>query len=149
VIVGQVAAVARAREAAVERRRDELAVLRRFAARAAGDATAVELTGAATAELTALLGLLACRFEWSPTGPVLPVLERSGHIDAPVKTLVDGEFALPAIGVRLPVAGRGRELGSIAMDPDPTRGVSVEERVVAVALADQLGAALASRSSMR
>jgi hypothetical protein len=47
------------------------------------------------------------------------------------------------MGVRLPVLGGGRQIGSLVLDPDPSIGVSLEERLVAVALADQLGAALA------
>jgi hypothetical protein len=42
------------------------------------------------------------------------------------------------------VLGRGTLFGRLVMIPNGERGVSVEERVVAVALADQLGAALAA-----
>jgi hypothetical protein len=41
--------------------------------------------------------------------------------------------------------GGGVEIGSLLLDPDPHAGVSVEARLVAVALSDQLGAALAAR----
>ena len=56
------------------------------------------------------------------------------------------EFALPAEGVELLVLGRGRELGRFVLEPDPNEGASLEERIVAVALSDQLGAALAAVS---
>jgi hypothetical protein len=51
------------------------------------------------------------------------------------------------MGVRLPVVGGGQEIGSLLLDPDPNLGVTVEARLVAVALADQLGAALAARQA--
>ena len=45
------------------------------------------------------------------------------------------------------VFGRGRQFGRLVLVPDPAVGVSIEERVVAVALADQLGAAFAADAS--
>jgi hypothetical protein len=47
--------------------------------------------------------------------------------------------------VILPVIGNGRTLGHLVMEPEHDVGVSLESRVVAVALADQLGAVLATR----
>jgi len=143
-LVGQVAVVGRARHAAATRGREELEVLRRFAERAAAGASVGQLTHLATGLLTDLLSLLGCRFSEDPGPARLPVLERSGRVQAHVRTLVDGEFALPAIGVRLPVMAAGRELGCFVMDPDPSVGVRLEARLVAVALADQLGAAIAA-----
>ena len=75
---------------------------------------------------------------------MLPVLERSGRIESPYRRVgPDGELALPPLGARLPVVGGGRQVGSLVLEPDPAVGVSLEARLVAVALADQLGAALA------
>jgi hypothetical protein len=44
------------------------------------------------------------------------------------------------------VLGRGQTFGRLVLEPDPNVGVSIEERVVAVALSDQLGAALAAEA---
>jgi hypothetical protein len=41
------------------------------------------------------------------------------------------------------VLGRGRQLGRFVLVSDPDVGVSLEERTVAVALSDQLGAVVA------
>ena len=49
---------------------------------------------------------------------------------------------LPKEGIALPVLGRGEEVGRFVLEPTPGVGASLEERVVAVALADQVGAAL-------
>ncbi|MGZ6973335.1 MAG: DUF4118 domain-containing protein [Acidimicrobiia bacterium] len=146
--VGQLAVHARHTRRDASRGRDEIASMRRVAERAAGGASDQELIDLVVAELTSLLSLVGCRFEVEATGPVLPVLERSGRIESPYRRVgPDGELALPPLGVRLPVVGGGRQLGSIVLDPDPVVGVTLEARVVAVALADQLGAALASRST--
>jgi hypothetical protein len=71
-------------------------------------------------------------------------LERNGSIDIPRHRFVRGEFALPAEGVEIPVLGRGRQFGRLVLTPEPDVGVSIEERVVAIALSDQLGAVLAA-----
>lgn len=146
-LVGQVAVVGRARRAAAARGREELDALRRFAERAAAGASIGQLTQLATELLADVLPVLACRFTRDPGPARLPIVERSGRIQAHLRVMVDGELALPAIGVRLPVVGGGRELGCFVMDPDPSVGVPLEARLVAVALADQLGAAMAAHTA--
>jgi hypothetical protein len=143
--VGQLAVHARRTRRVASRGRDELASMRRMAERVAAGAGDEELIDVAVAELTNVLSLVACRFETVATGPVLPVLERSGRVESPYRRVgSDGEIALPPLGVRLPVIGDGHQVGSMVLDPDPTIGITLEARVVAVALADQLGAALAA-----
>jgi K+-sensing histidine kinase KdpD len=143
--VGQLAVHAQRTRRDVSRGRDELASMRSVAERVAGGANDAELIDLVVSELTRLMSLVACRFEVDETGPDLPVLERSGRIESPYRRVdADGELALPPLGVRLPVVGGGRHVGSIVLDPDPNVGVTLEVRLVAVALADQLGAALAA-----
>ena len=146
--VGQLAVYARHTRQEASRGRDELASMRRVAERVSAGASERELIDLVVAEVTQLLSLVACRFEIEATGPLVPVLERSGRIESPHRRVgPDGELALPPLGVRLPVVGAGHQVGSLVLDPDPTIGVTVEARLVAVALADQLGAALAARQA--
>ncbi len=146
--VGQLAVHARRQTRDAVRGRDELASMRQMAERAASGATDQELIDLILAELTKLMELVGCRFEVEATGPDLPILERSGRIESSYRRVgPDGELALPPLGVRLPVVGGGREVGSIVLDPNPSVGVTLEARVVAVALADQLGAALAAHGA--
>jgi hypothetical protein len=98
---------------------------------------------AAQTELTALLHLRTCRFEAPPFASPLPQLERSGAIPGELR-LRQGGFEIPSEGMELPVLGRGHLLGRFVLDPQPLTGVSLEERVVAVAVADQVGAVLAA-----
>jgi hypothetical protein len=147
-VVGQLAVHAHRTSRAASRGRDELASMRRVAERVAAGASDEELIDLVVAEVTELMSLVGCRFEVDATGPLLPVLERSGRIESGYRRVgADGELALPPLGVRLPVLGGGRQVGSLVLDPDPTVGVTLEARVVAVALADQLGAALAASHS--
>ena len=99
---------------------------------------------AVQAELIGLLSLRDCRYETAPVRPELPRLERNGSIAGDHRRWIGGEYTLPAQGAEIPVLGRGRQFGRLVLVPDLSVGVSIEERVVAVALADQLGAAFAA-----
>ncbi len=143
-LVGHVAAGSWRARASAEASSSEIWRIHRVAERAARGEEAADVILAAQDELAELLALRSCRFEAQPFLPVLPRLERSGHVDTRVFRLRDGGFELPAEGVELPVYGRGQQLGRFVLEPTPGVGVSLEQRVVAVAVADQVGAALAA-----
>ena len=144
-VVGQVVVLARRARRAAARGSDEIAGLRRVADQAATGSSVDDLVLTVQAELSELLGLKASRFEQPSSGHVLPRLERTGAVTGVSSRRFRGEgLALPEGGVELPVIGEGREIARFVLEPDPERGVSLEERVVAVAMADQLGAVLAA-----
>jgi hypothetical protein len=118
--------------------------LHRVAEQVAAGGSAQDVLETVRSELTELLALRSCEFEQPPFGVPLPRLERNGAIDIPYRKILRGEFALPAEGVEIPVLGRGRQLGRLVLEPDPDVGISIEERVVAIAISDQLGAVLAA-----
>ena len=70
------------------------------------------------------------------------MLERGGAVLATHHRYTLDGFELPREGVALPVLARGRPVGRFVLTPTPGAGVSLERRIVAVALADQAGAAL-------
>lgn len=105
------------------------------------DLGAVILT--AEVELTELLRLGGCRFEAVPSLVVLPRLSPTGALDVREHRFSARGFELPAGGVELPVYGRGRQLGRFVLEPARGVGVSRDQRVLAVSIADQVGAALA------
>jgi hypothetical protein len=114
---------------------------------ARGEATA-DVISAAQAEMISLLQLKDCRFEPAPFGESLPRLERSGVIaDRREFRYARGGLELPREGVELEVLARGRPAGRFVLEATPGVGVSLEQRVVAVALADQVGGALAAGQS--
>jgi len=141
-VVGQVAVQARRSNREARRSSGDIARLHRVAEQVANGASPQAVASSVCAELAAMLRLQDCRFEAPPTGDPLPRMGRNGAVAITVHRFVDGEFALPAEGVELPVLGYGRELGRLVLIPDPDIGIPTDECIVAVALADQLGAAL-------
>lgn len=143
-IVGEVVVWARRGYRQSRRGRDEIARLHRVAELVAAGRNADDVLTSVRAELTQLLSLESCEFERPPFGIPLPRLQRNGAIDTPHRRFARGEFTLPEEGVEIPVLGRGRQLGRLVLVPGPDVGVSLEERIVAIAISDQLGAALAA-----
>jgi hypothetical protein len=142
-LIGSVAGRARRARRDAEASQDQMHRVHRVAELTARGEPAPAILEQTQRELTELLGLADSRFEAPPYDDVgLPIVERSGAVltDRHRYTL-DG-FELPAGGAALPVLARGRPVGRFVLVPNPGTGVSLERRIVAVALADQAGAAL-------
>jgi hypothetical protein len=92
--------------------------------------------------ITDELGLKSCRFEPAPYLDQYPTLARSGRFDGAMRWTPTG-FELPAEGAQLVLERDGRLLGRLVLEPTPGHGVSVDERRVAIGLADQLTVELA------
>jgi K+-sensing histidine kinase KdpD len=148
-IVGQLVVVGRRRRSAAERGSDEVHRLHEVAEQVAAGASEAELVAVVEGQISGLLGLRGCTFErGGATGVPHAVLNRNGAVEgAHGRRFLGRAFALPADGVSLPVLARGQEVGRLVLEPDSEHGVTLEERVVAVIMADLLGATLASRSS--
>jgi hypothetical protein len=121
----------------------QLRRMQRIAGLAAGGEGIDDLLLAVTAELIETLELRNCWFERPPFLAGLPRLERTGVVESTEHRYADGEFELPREGAALPVVAGGRTLGRFVLIPTPGVGVSKERRLSAIALADQVGAALA------
>lgn len=151
-VVGQIAARAQFIRVAVEQGRSEIRRITHVAELVAEGDPAAEVIDAAADELTRLLSLRSCRFELPPYGESLQRLERSGVVIPPKQRITVSHMGrhgleFPAEGVELPVLQRGREVGRFVLVPEPGQGASLEQRVVAVALADQVGAAVGAEPS--
>lgn len=145
VSVGYLAARARAARAAATAGASQIRRIHRVAELAASGLPAADVLFAAQEELTAMLELRTCRFEAPPAGLALARIERNGTVTGTLERhFSHGELELPREGVELPVLARGQPIGRFVLDPTPGAGVSLEQRVVAVAIADQVGAALAA-----
>lgn len=142
VVVGTIAARGRWARDAVTDARDEIERVHRLAELTASGEDGAAVVGTAQQELTELLSLDGCLFEALPYDTELPVLERSGALTQQSHRYQGNGFALPAGGVSLPVLARGRPVGRFVLTPQPGVGVTLERRIVAVALADQVGGAL-------
>jgi hypothetical protein len=143
-LVGEVVVRANRVRFARDQGRDEITRIHRVAEQVASGAHANAVREAVETELIGLLGLRDCFFEERPYSAQRPRLERSGAVPTRVHRFAGQEFALPEDGLELPVLSRGHEAGRLVLIPDPQVGVSLEARIVAISLADQLGAALAS-----
>lgn len=105
---------------------------------------AFTVVAAAQAELSALLHLRDCHFEAPPFVHALERLESSGSVSWRHYRLTEHGFALPEGGAELPVTAHGRTLGRFVLEPEPNSGVSLDQRLIAVAIANQVGLALAA-----
>lgn len=147
VAVGEIAIYAQRVHALREDEHRQLQRMQRIAGLAAGGGGVDDLLLAVTAELIETLQLRTCWFERAPTLGGLPRMERSGVVESSEHRWANGEFELPRDGVELPVVGGGERLGRFVMMATAGVGVSKERRLIAVALADQLGAALARQAA--
>jgi len=100
-------------------------------------------------ELIDLFQLVDCQFEAAPFADrfELAQLERTGvmaHRRYRLQPGGDLEVELPAEGIALPVMSRGQIVGRFILDFGPGAGATLEQRIVAIALADQVGASLAA-----
>lgn len=147
-VVAEIVTYSRRHRAASVNRGDEIARLHRVAELVASDSEAEDVVLSVQAELIGLLSLRDCRYETPPFSSELPVLERNGAVGGDHRHWIAGEYTLPEQGAEIPVLGRGRQFGRLVLVPDLTVGVSIQERIVAIALADQLGAAFAADASV-
>lgn len=141
-IVGTVAARARDARREAADSRDRVHRVHHLAELTAQGADPAVVLDRAQRDLVELLGLADCRFEALPFESDLPVLERNGVVLTTSRRYTLDGFELPAEGVALPVLSRGRPVGRFVLVPTPGTGVSLERRIVAIALADQAGGAL-------
>jgi len=129
--------------AAARELRSELDRMLRVVEVSAGGADDDDVVSSARAELIGLFGLDECVYEAELSGPELPRLGNRGALEgAPLVSW--GDFLLPTGGVEVPVMGRGVEIGRLVLYAAATTRASLEKRLVAVAIADELGLTLAA-----
>jgi Domain of unknown function (DUF4118) len=122
--------------------------IRRLADKVAQGNQSVDVIITARTELIELFHLVDCQFEAAPFHDRLDLatLERNGVVAHRRYRLQPGgdlEVELPAEGIALPVLSRGQIVGRFILDFGPDCGATLEQRIVAIALADQVGASLA------
>lgn len=140
---GLLASHAQRAAAAAETGSAEIRRIHRVAELAARGAPATDVLLAAQDELSKLLELRGARFEAPPFEHELPRIERNGAVTGVTERhFARRELELPREGVQLPVLARGRSIGRFVLVPTPETGVSLEQCIVATAIADHVGAAL-------
>lgn len=149
-IAGTVAWRAMQARASAEAGRSEIRRIHRLAEQVVSGEAPADVILSAEAELSSLLDLEACRFEALPYETEMLVrLERGAVAPDPRWLRVTKDaFELPTVGAELQVLSRNQPVGRFILIPKPGTGVSLEQRVVAVALADQVGSALGQARSV-
>jgi hypothetical protein len=146
--IGEIAVRADSIRGAVAGHRAELHRFQRVARMAASGESDDDLISAVRAELIEDLKLVECTFERPPFATTLPTLEPSGHITGgDVRQYTREGFDLPRSGVELPIVANGRSIGRFVLQPTPGVGVSLDRRIVAAALADQLSVVLSQHAA--
>jgi hypothetical protein len=141
--IGEISVRAERIRDAVSGGRQELNRVHRIARLAARGETFDDLVSAVSAELTATLGLHRCYFELPPFHHDYARLEQTGAITGDhVRIYTKDGSELPRDGVELPLVVNDQAVGRFVLVPTPEHGVSLDHRIVAVTLADQLSAVL-------
>jgi hypothetical protein len=142
-IVGVSAARARRTKTSAAAGRSEILRIHRLGELAVSGADVADVITSARWELKDLLHLEGCWFEPPPYHMPLPTLQRSGVVSGVhERRMSGGNFELPRDGVELGVVAHGETVGRFVLEPSRGVGVSLEQRVVAIALADQVGQAI-------
>ncbi|MYV41248.1 DUF4118 domain-containing protein [Streptomyces sp. SID1328] len=100
-------------------------------------------------ELTDLLGLRACRFEYGTLMGRPPRLENDGSVTVGRRTWNPDTDGWPEGETELRAYGNGHYLGRFMLTPGPGPVPSLQARLVAVTLADQTGAVLDTAGPVR
>ncbi len=144
-VVGELVNRMRASTLLARASRRDVEQIRRVAEVAAGHGRSGSLIHVVEREVMELLGARDVRFERPPYATTLP---RLGH---GVVTIGDNGAAKPggpSNEIELPVWGRGREIGRLVLvlpcDSSSVVTLPADDRAMAVALVDQLGAVLAA-----
>ncbi|WP_329468476.1 hypothetical protein [Streptomyces sp. NBC_01431] len=94
------------------------------------------------AQLTDLLQLRGCRFEYGTLLGRPPRLEHDGSIVVGRRTWATDQLGMPAEEVELRLFGNGRYIGRFMLDPIPGSIPTRQALLVAVTLTDQAGRAM-------
>lgn len=144
-IAAEVGIRARRGSRAARESRSDLDRLCRVIEIAARGADIEDVVSSARAELIGLFGLLDCVFESGTATGALPHLGIHGAIEGAPLVATHTDFLLPPGGVEIAVVGRGIEFGRLVMFASESVRAPLQKRVVAVAIADQLGITLATK----
>ena len=145
VAVTELAVWARHQHAAASRRAGYLDGISSAAQAVAAGRSPSVLMEQVTGQLTALLALRSCQFQYGVAGLGQARLGHDGSVAVAQRIWdVDAKGFPPGMNVELLVESGGLLQGRFLMSPDDGARPTLEQRLLGVALADQVGAALAT-----
>ena len=142
IIVTELAARNRYHYAAAAEEADFVGLIHDVSELATSGAPSREVVARVRNELIDLLHLQACRYESGSADRPMLRLEHDGQVFLGGRVWGVHRVGLPGPEIELLVQSQGRTLGRFVLTPTPGYPVSQERRVVAVAIADQVGASL-------
>ena len=147
VAVTEIAVWGRRQSGAASRRAGYLDGISSAAQAVAAGGSAAVLIEQVSGQLTRLLSLRSCSFQYGVAGLGRPArLRRDGSVAIGQRAWdVDAEGFPASLDTELLVESGGTFRGRFLMTPSPGARPTPEQRLLAVALADQVGAALATR----
>jgi hypothetical protein len=110
---------------------------------AAGDEPHLLLMAAAT-QLRQLLALRDCAFTRHELAAITTCVTTEGNVAVGRELWPTGDLGLPTKQVHLPVRGNGKTLGYFVLTPTPGYPIPRQRLLVAVSIADLVGAAMAT-----
>jgi hypothetical protein len=147
IAVGELAARGRQHREAAWQGRHQMALLHSVTELAATGQDPQVVVVVAAHELRELLFLRDCRFTAHDPGGATARVTPNGEVTVGSETWSTNDLGLPTRSVDLPVRSGGWLLGHFLLTPTPGKPVSSDRLLVAVAIADQVGAALAADDS--
>ena len=120
-----------------------VAMIHEVAALGADSAPVTEIIGQATDSLIQLLSLRGCRFDRSLSDPPLAQIQSNGDIALVGMRWPAREFGIPGPEAEIVAKWRGRVVGRFVVTPTPGAIVTLEQRIVAVAVVDVAAAYIA------
>jgi hypothetical protein len=145
--VGELAARGRRHRDAAWQGQHQVALLHSVTELAATGKEPELVVASAARELRELLELRECRFTSRDPGGTTARVTPNGDVTVGNEIWSTDDIGLPTHNVDLPVRSGGWLLGHFLLTPTPGRPVSHERLLVAVTIADQVGAALAADDS--
>ena len=141
-IVTELAARNRYHYATAVEEADFVALIHDISELAASGSSSRDVVERVRQDLVPLLHLRECRYESGSTSHPMMRIEHDGQVVLGGRTWAVEQLGLPGPEVELLVQIQGRTLGRFVLTPTPGTPVSLERRVVAVAIADQVGPSL-------
>lgn len=141
IVVTELAAQNRHHHQRATEEADYVGLIHRLSELSASGAPREAVIQQARTELIALLHLRACRFESGSAGRPALRIEPDGQVLLGGNVWDVDHLGLPGPELELAVQWRGTTQGRFVLTPTPGHPLSLERRIVAVAVADQVGAA--------
>jgi hypothetical protein len=146
VLVTELAARSRQHWQAANSSTAYVAMIHAIAALGADSAPVTEIIDQTSDSLIQLLSLRACRFDRALSDPPLAQIQSNGDIALVGMRWPAREFGIPGPEAEIVAQWRGRVVGRFVVTPTPGVAVTLEQRIVAVAVVDVAAAYLAGES---